>query len=97
MWAGVNFINVLRTAFTLVDLKSVRTQSSRQYLFTLYGSTSVKAVHRTLMKSTPDLKSAKKTDSLTVFFELLVSVQVKALRKMMVKLAPDIYLFIYET
>ncbi len=50
---GVNFINVLRTAFALVDPKSVRTQSSRQYLFTLLGSTSVKAVRRTLMKPTP--------------------------------------------
>ncbi len=50
---GVNFINALRTAFALVDPKSVRTRSSRQYLFTLLGSTSVKAVRRTLMKSTP--------------------------------------------
>ncbi len=52
---GVTFINVLPTAFALVDPESVRTQSSRQYHFTLLGSTSVKAVRRTLMKSTPDL------------------------------------------
>jgi len=33
--------------------QSVRTQSSCQYLFTLLGPTSVKAVRRTLMKLTP--------------------------------------------
>ncbi len=54
---GVNFINILRTAFALVDPDSVRTQSSCQYLFTLLGTTSVKAVHRMLMKSTPGLGS----------------------------------------
>ncbi len=52
----VNFINVLRTAFALVDPESVRTQSSHQYLLTLLGSTSVKAVRRMLMKSTPRVK-----------------------------------------
>jgi hypothetical protein len=35
------------------DPESARTQSSHQYLFTLLGSTSVKAVRRTLMKSSP--------------------------------------------
>ncbi len=50
---GVNFINILRTTFSLVDPESVRTQSSCQYLLTLLGSTSVKAVHGTLMKLTP--------------------------------------------
>jgi len=33
--------------------KSVRIQSSCQYLFTLLGSTGAKAAHRTLMKLTP--------------------------------------------
>jgi hypothetical protein len=50
---SVNFINVLCTAFALVDPESVRTQSSCQYLFTLLGSTHIKAVRRMLMKSTP--------------------------------------------
>jgi len=50
---GLDFINVLCTAFTPVVPQSVRTQSSRQYLFTLLGPTSVKAVRRTLMKWTP--------------------------------------------
>jgi hypothetical protein len=50
---SVTFINVLRTAFALVDPESIRTQSSCQYHFTLLGSTSAKAVRRTLMKLTP--------------------------------------------
>jgi len=40
-------------AFTPVAPKSVRIQSSCQYLFTLLGSTGAKAAHRTLMKLTP--------------------------------------------
>jgi hypothetical protein len=48
--SGVNFINVLRTDFALVDPESVK---SHQCLFTLSGSTSVKAVHRMLMKLSP--------------------------------------------
>ena len=51
--SGVNFINILCTAFALVDPESVKIQLSHRYLFTLLGSTSVKAVSRTLMKSTP--------------------------------------------
>ena len=51
--AGVNFTNVLRTAFALVDPEIIRTQSSRQYHFTLLGSKCVKAVRRTLMKLSP--------------------------------------------
>jgi len=50
---GVNFFNVLHTAFTRADPKSVRTQSSLQCLFKLLGSASVKAVCRTLMKLSP--------------------------------------------
>jgi len=51
----VDFINVQITAFMLVGPKSVRIQSSSQYLFTLLGSTNVKAARRMLMKLTPDL------------------------------------------
>jgi len=54
---GVNFINVFRTAFMPVAPQSVRTQSSRQYLFMLSGPTSVKVVRKMLMKSTPDRDS----------------------------------------
>jgi len=43
----------LRTAFTPVAPKSVRIQSSCQYLFTLLGSTGAKAACRTSMKLTP--------------------------------------------
>ncbi len=83
---GVDFINILRTAFTPAVLLRVRTQSSCQYLFTLFGSTGVKVVHRMLGKLSPgvsfinvlravfmlvDPKSAKKTDIFTVFFAIL--------------------------
>ncbi len=44
----------LRTAFTPVSPKSVRIQSSCQYLFTLLGSTATKAARRMLMKLTPE-------------------------------------------
>ncbi len=50
--SGINYINVLCTAFALVDPESVRTQLSCQYLFTLLGSMSIKAVRRMLMKFT---------------------------------------------
>jgi len=49
---GVDFINVQHTAFPLVDPESAKIQLSHQYLFTLSGSTSVKAVSKTLMKLT---------------------------------------------
>ncbi len=62
---GLDFINILRTAFTPVVPQSVRTQSSRQYLFTLLGPTSVKAVRRTLMKLTPGLS--------VFLFQLIIS------------------------
>jgi len=43
----------LRTAFTPVAPKSVRIQSSCQYLFTLLGSIGAKAARKTLMKLSP--------------------------------------------
>ncbi len=51
---GLNFINILRTAFTLVGPTSVRIQSSSQYLFMLLGL-GAKAAHRLLMKFSPAL------------------------------------------
>ena len=53
-WPGLNFINVLRTAFTPVAPKSVRIQSSYQYFFTLLGAMGAKAARRMLMKLKPD-------------------------------------------
>ncbi len=47
---GVNFINVLRIAFAIVDPESVKIQLSYQCLFTLLESTSIKAVGRMFMK-----------------------------------------------
>ncbi len=49
--SGVDFINVLRTAFTPVAPQSVRTQSS--CLFMLLGATCINPVRRTLRKLTP--------------------------------------------
>jgi hypothetical protein len=46
----LNFINVLRTPFTLTDPKSVKKTVKLSIIFRLLGSTSVKAVRRTLMK-----------------------------------------------
>ncbi len=51
--AGLNFINDLRTAFTLVDPKSIKDTDDLTVFFMLSGSTSAKAVHRMLMKLTP--------------------------------------------
>jgi len=44
----------ISSTFYIHTYQSVRTQLSFQYLFTLLGTTCVKAVRRTLMKSTPD-------------------------------------------
>jgi hypothetical protein len=52
-----NFINVLRTTFTLIDPESVKNTVSHQYLFMPSGSTSAKAVRRTLVKLTPDVST----------------------------------------
>jgi len=47
---GLNFINVLRTAFTPADPERVKNTDDLTVFFTLSGSMSVKAVPRTLMK-----------------------------------------------
>ncbi len=53
---GLNFINILGTAFTLADPESVkRYLYDLAVLFTLLRSTSVKAEHKMLMKLTPGL------------------------------------------
>jgi len=52
-WSAVNFINVLRTAFTHADPECAKRQSSQQCRLALLGPTSVKAVRRTMMKLTP--------------------------------------------
>ncbi len=52
---GLNFINVLCTASTPADPKSVKDTNDLTVFFTLSGSTSTKAVRRMLMKLTPGL------------------------------------------
>jgi hypothetical protein len=54
IWGRFISSTYLSSAFTPVAPQSVRTQSSCQYLFTLLGSTRVKAVCRTLMKLSAD-------------------------------------------
>jgi len=49
----VNFINILRTAFTHKDPKSAKKTVKLSVFFTLLGSASAKATHRTLIKLTP--------------------------------------------
>ncbi len=74
--AGVNFINVLRTAFTLIGSKSAKRHCQLDCLFCAFGIC-VKAVHRTLMKLSPDPKSTKRHWRLDCLFALLRSASVK--------------------
>jgi len=52
--SGVNFTNVLRTAFMILDPKSVKNTVMSSVSFMLLGSARVKALRRTLMKLSPD-------------------------------------------
>jgi len=54
---GLNFINILRTAFTIADPKSVKKTVKLLIFFSLSGSTSVKAAGKTLVKLTVDLRA----------------------------------------
>ncbi len=51
---GLNFTNVLSTAFTLADPESVKRYLDFAVLFTLLGPTSIKVVRKTLVKLTTD-------------------------------------------
>ncbi len=57
MGLGLNFINVLLTAFTLVDHKNIKKTVKFSIFLMLLGSTSVKAARRMLMKLTLGLQS----------------------------------------
>jgi len=76
----------LRTAFTPVAPKSVRIQSSCQYLFTLLGSTGSKAAGRTLMKWTPGL-------NFTNIFTYSFYARSSQKRKNLIKLSVSFYAF----
>ncbi len=56
---GLNFINVLCTAFTPADPKSIKDTNDLTVFFMLLGSTCTKAAHRTLVKLTPGAKPKK--------------------------------------
>jgi len=51
--SSVNFINNLRTAFTLLDPKSGKKIYNLTVFFMLLGSVRVKAVRKTLVRLTP--------------------------------------------
>jgi len=51
--SGVNFINILRAAFTCADPKSIKWYRQLDWVLMLSGSAHVKAAHKTMMKSTP--------------------------------------------
>ncbi len=53
--SGVDFTNIFTNRFYGHSSQKHKSQSSRQYLFTLLGSARVKALRRTLMKSSPGL------------------------------------------
>ena len=54
---GVNSINILHSAFTLIDPESVKILLSHQHLFMLLASEGIKAVRRMLMKSNQGVNS----------------------------------------
>ena len=56
--SGVNFINVLRAAFTCTDPKSAKKTVKSSSFFALSGSSIVKAALRMLVKLTPVLRES---------------------------------------
>ncbi len=77
MWPGLNFINILCTAFMHADLKSVKKTVKLSIFLTLLGSMSIKAVLRTLMKLTPaeDFYLAHIPQTLIVQYKIYCNVQ----------------------
>jgi hypothetical protein len=103
MRAGVNFTNVLRTAFMLVDPESVKIIDNLT-VFSRFWDLRAKKLHLKVYEIEPrcqfhqhstssfacaDPKSTKKTDDLTVFFVLSGSACVKSAFKMLMKLTPS--------
>jgi len=102
---GVHFINVLLTAFTLVGPKSVKRYWRLEWVLTLWGATGVKAVGRTLMKSSPGVnfinvcstssfclhwsRKCKKDWQLDCLFASLGSASTKTALRTLMKLTPD--------
>jgi hypothetical protein len=56
---GVNFTNILCTAFELIDAKSVKKIEKWTVFFTLLGSVCVKGARKTFAKSTPGVNPTK--------------------------------------
>ena len=55
MPSRVNFINVLRTAFTRVDPKSAKKIDNMTVFFARLGSVSIKAARKMSVKLTPEV------------------------------------------
>ncbi len=98
----VNFTNMFTQSFYLRRSPKCKKTVKYSVSFALCGSSSVKALSKTL---TPGLnfinvlrtaftlvypKRVKVTDDLTVFFTLLGSTMVKAVRRTLMKSTPDI-------
>ncbi len=62
---GLNFTNVLHTAFTLADPESVKRYLWLNCIFNTLGSMRVKLVRKTLMKLTPDDVTTSNNRSMT--------------------------------
>ncbi len=100
---GVHFINIIRTAFTLVDPKSVKKIDNLNVFPTLLGSGCVKAVHRKLMKFSPGVNFTCFTHSFSAprsqkhkklshqyLLTLLGSASAKAVRRTLMKFSPGV-------
>jgi hypothetical protein len=83
--SGVNFINVLRTAFVLVEiLKAWELSQVISIFFTLLGSASIKVVRRTLMKLSPGVNFINVLFA-RFWYEILFSSYVLALKELLYK------------
>ena len=65
--SGVNFINVLRAAFTPADPKSAKKTVRLNSFVALSGSALVKSAHRMLVKLSPDPTSSRKYSNSFIF------------------------------
>jgi len=65
---GLNFINVLCTAYMHTDPESVKDTDDLTVFFMLSGSTSVKAAHKMLVKLTPNFVQLLKFFNVLQFY-----------------------------
>ncbi len=98
--SGVNFINDCRAAFTRAHPESAKNKHFCQFL-ALWGSASIKAAHRKLMKLTPGVDFINVLRTTFTIAEHKITMQtwlslfansgstcLKAVRRMLMKLSP---------